>query len=196
MDGYTAQQVKTLLGLIDHDEGGSFVQTYENASNGALLSTPDREGGSRPLMNTIYYMLDGKSPVGHLHTNQSDIVHYYHGGNPVQYIVVNPTTGQILTCVMGHDVALGHRLQLVVPGGWPKASRLLTKRGTPIVDSPESERIPSELNAFGLVSEVVVPGFDYRDRHLCSLPDVELRFGADASRQLSLLHCLHSSSSS
>jgi len=53
------------------------------------------------------------------------------------------------TLVMGSDVLAGQQLQLHVPGGIWKASRLL-----------------EGSNGFGLISEAVSPGFDFADMEI------------------------------
>jgi predicted cupin superfamily sugar epimerase len=78
-------------------------------------------GGQRHLMTSIYYLLTKDSPIGHFHLNQSDIVHYYHLGSPIQYSLIFPD-GTLNTVVMGSDVIAGQCLQLHVPGGVWKAN--------------------------------------------------------------------------
>ncbi|MCI5178242.1 MAG: cupin domain-containing protein [Candidatus Electrothrix sp. AW3_4] len=114
----TPDEIITLLNLEPHpSEGGYFRRTYESA----LSCTT--ENGSRMLLTSIYYMLTKESPVGFLHRNKSDILHYHHR----------------------------ETLQLLVPGGWWKASRLC---------AGESD--------YGLISEAVAPGFEYADNEIAT----------------------------
>ncbi len=140
------------LGLEAHDEGGYFRQLYQ--SDWTLQT--NREGESRYGLNTIYYLLTADSPKGHLHRNQSDIVHFFHAGHPLTYFLVSPE-GEFSTVVMGPDPLQGHMFQFTVPGGYWKASFL-------------------SAGAFGLISEAVCPGFDYRDRELATPVLVNERF--------------------
>ena len=55
----------------------------------------------------------------------------------------------------GPDVAAGHQLQVMIPGGCWKHTQLLD-------DDPRYARFTGEA-AFCLLSEAVAPGFDYRD---------------------------------
>ena len=140
----TAPELVEYLGLNGHVEGGFFRRTY--ASDYTLLTTDDRE---RLSMSSIFYLLAAESPIGHFHLNQSDIVHYFHLGDPITYYLLHPT-GELETVVMGSDVRNGQVLQLTVPGGVWKASE-----------------IPSEgPHGFGLISEAVTPGFEYDDMTL------------------------------
>lgn len=99
-------------------------------------------------MTSIYYLLTEDSPVGQFHFNQSDILHFYHLGDPVEYRMIL-SDGELRTLVMGSDVLAGQHLQMHVPGGIWKASRLL-----------EGE------HGFGLISEAVSPGFDFADMEM------------------------------
>ena len=140
----TASELAEHLGLDGHVEGGFFRRTY--ASDYALLTADDRE---RLSMSSIFYLLAAESPIGHFHLNQSDIVHYFHLGDPITYYLLYPT-GELTTVVMGSDIRNGQVLQLTVPGGVWKASE-----------------IPSDgSHGFGLISEAVTPGFEYDDMTL------------------------------
>lgn len=132
------------LELTEHVEGGYFRRTYQ-ADHRPTVAT---DGGERYLMTSIHYLLTQASPVGHFHCNRSDIVHYFHLGDPIRYYLLMPD-GRLEIVDMGADVVAGQRLQLTVPGGVWKASRLL--------DGP---------CGYGLISEAVSPGFDYADMRL------------------------------
>ena len=139
-----AQAVVAALNLEPHMEGGYYRRTFQ-VDHRAMVET---EGGRRYLLTSIYYLLTTDSPIGHFHLNQSDIVHYYHLGDPIQYSLIFPD-GTLKTLVMGSDVIAGQCLQLHVPGGVWKASLLL-----------------DGMAGYGLISEAVSPGFDYADMEL------------------------------
>ena len=154
----TASELAEHLGLDGHVEGGFFRRTY--ASDYALLTADDRK---RLSMSSIFYLLAAESPIGHFHLNQSDIVHYFHLGDPITYYLLHPT-GELATVVMGSDIRNGQVLQLTVPGGVWKASEIPS-------DGP---------HGFGLISEAVTPGFEYddmtlgyREQMLVSFPQYE-----------------------
>ena len=125
------------LGLEPHPEGGYFRRIYTSPR---VHPTPQ---GERALATSIYYLLDRDQPLGRLHRNRSDILHYLLDGGPVEYVL------------LGEDGVLRReRLDvssrfLAVPGGCWKASHLV------------------EGAARALVAEVVTPGFDYADHEFC-----------------------------
>jgi len=104
--------VITGLGLEPHLEGGYYRRTYQSDQQ-PLIATAR---GERYRLTSIYYLLTQDSPVGHFHLNQSDILHFYHLGDAIQYALIFPD-GTLETAVMGNDIAAGHCLQLHVPGG-------------------------------------------------------------------------------
>ncbi|WOJ96300.1 cupin domain-containing protein [Congregibacter brevis] len=140
----TAQELIKRLDLEGHVEGGFYRRTYEATGQSRVPS----ETGERFSMTSIYYLLTAEGPVGHFHQNRSDIVHYFHLGDPIEYVLIHPN-GELETVIMGPDPREGHQLQLTVPGGVWKASRLTTGE-----------------QGYGLISEAVSPGFDYRDMTL------------------------------
>ncbi len=127
------------LKLQKHREGGYFAEIHRSTEE---IDT-NRIGGKRSVLTSIYYMLTDDSPIGHFHINQSDIVHYFHIGDPILYLIVHPN-GHLEKKLLGLDIEKGHQPQLIVKGGCWKASVL--QQGT-----------------YGLIGEAVAPGFDYRD---------------------------------
>jgi predicted cupin superfamily sugar epimerase len=113
-------------------------------------------------MTSIYYLLTQDLPIGHFHLTQSDIVHYYHLGDAIEYTLIFPD-GKLKTVVMGNDVITGQSLQLHAPGGIWKASRLMTG-----------------VSGFGLISEAVSPDFDGADMEMGSRRTLSERFPAHA----------------
>jgi predicted cupin superfamily sugar epimerase len=98
-------------------------------------------------------MLTAERSRGCLHRNQSDIVHFFHAGDAIEYLLIDPA-GELYRRVLGPDPAAGQVLQLVCPRGWWKATRL-------------------SGGEYGLVGEAVAPGFEYRDRELASPRTIE-----------------------
>jgi len=123
-------------------EGGYFCRTY---TSDVSCNAPDLED-FRAIMSSIYYMLTDENPLGYLHFNKSDIIHYFHQGSPILYTIIRPN-GELHQVVLGPELDKGQQLQLLVKGGSWKASELLA-------------------GEFGLISEAVTPGFDYRDNIL------------------------------
>nr|VFK80500.1 MAG: hypothetical protein BECKSD772D_GA0070982_112014 [Candidatus Kentron sp. SD] len=135
------------LGLDRHREGGYFSETYRSTQQ---VET-DRPGGNRSLMTAIYYMLTADdNPILYFHVNLSDAIHFFHGGDPILYLIVHPD-GTLEKKLLGADPEKGWQLQLLVKGGCWKASVL-------------------QEGAFGLIGEVLAPGFEYRDNAMAD-PD-------------------------
>ena len=140
----SAETVVENLRLDRHVEGGFFRRTY---ASDYRLQTPT--ASDRSSMTSIFYLLATQSPIGHFHINRSDIVHYFHLGDPISYYLIHPD-GKLEIVVMGNNLLAGQQLQMTVPGGVWKASQ-----------------IPADgEHGFGLVSEAVSPGFDYTDMTL------------------------------
>ena len=130
------------LSLVEHMEGGYFCETHRSTEN---LVT-DREGKDRALLTSIYYLLTDDRPIDHFHRNQSDIMHYFHLGSAITYLIIEPS-GKLKKAKLGLNFAQGEVAQLLVPGGCWKAAVL-------------------ESGEFGLIGEAVTPGFDYRDMEI------------------------------
>ncbi len=147
--GTEAEAVAKALNLSGHLEGGYFRRTYQSDDR-PRVTLPGTEGteGERYMLTSIFYMLTSQSPIGHMHLNKSDIVHYYHLGDPLLYTMIYPD-GRLEQVVMGSDPTKGQLLQLTVKGDVWKTSQLLP--GT---------------HGYGLISEAVAPGFDYADMTL------------------------------
>jgi len=151
-----AQSIIETLQLTPHAEGGYFRRIYESEKDFPI--GPDR--AQRKLLTSIYYLLTSDSPVGHLHENRSDIVHFFLGGGSLNYTLVSPQ-GEVSQTTLGTDIASGHELHLVVPSGWWKASELAS-------------------GEYGLVSEAVSPGFEYEDMRFVNRQDLAKRLSSDA----------------
>ncbi|GAC1628504.1 MAG: cupin domain-containing protein [Nevskia sp.] len=124
------------LGLEAHPEGGWFRRIHTDAR---LIETPQ---GPRAAVTSIHYLLTRAQPLGRLHRNRSDILHFLQDGGPVEYTLLDEH-GVLRRVVLGRDA--GQSLFLHVPGGVWKASRLIAEA------------------SHALVSEVVTPGFDFAD---------------------------------
>lgn len=125
------------LALELHPEGGYFRRIYTAAATLATAS------GERPLASSIYYLLDRGQPLGRLHRNRSDILHFLLDGGPVEYLLL-AADGELRRVRLN-----GGNRYLPVPGGCWKASQLVGGA------------------THALVAEVVTPGFDYADHQFC-----------------------------
>ncbi|WP_269620123.1 cupin domain-containing protein [Zhongshania sp. BJYM1] len=134
------------LNLEPHLEGGYFCRTF----------TSSHKSNTRAAMSSIFYLLNKESPVGHLHRNRSDILHFWQHGSPVHYTLLSPA-GNLERVVMGPDLAAGQQLQMLVPGGYWKASELLHGNHS-------------------LISEAVCPGFDFDDHELADASHIQQHY--------------------
>lgn len=162
------------LSLVPHIEGGYYVLTD---SSPTIIPSPyppsplseqtlalvgglrlDFDPAFRHLSSSIFYYLTPGRPSGSFHRNRSRIVHTWHRGRGC-YILIHPD-GRVESFVVGPDVERGERLQWAVEGGVWKASYLLA---------------PSDVDGWArlhneglLISETVVPGFEYADHEFLS----------------------------
>ncbi|WP_250656705.1 cupin domain-containing protein [Alkalimarinus coralli] len=137
------------LGLEPHIEGGYFRRTFESTH-----STQHNQ----LAMSVIYYLLTNDSPIGAFHQNKSDIIHFYHSGFPIEYTLISPE-GQLTRYILGPNLEDGQQFQLLVEGGYWKASRLLE-------------------GDYGLISESVCPGFEYSDMQIASQKQMQSLYPA------------------
>jgi len=202
----------TTLNLQPHIEGGYFVETDRDKllvpnpfQNLPLLANATSKDTSttRHASTTIYYLLTPKSPVGYFHRNRGRTVHTLHRGRG-RYVLLHvdqrdEQTGRVPveTFVVGQDIERGERVQWIVEGGKFKASFLLPDSGG---DGDDVEVSPEEMGGMTdpvsddgsgigagsarglLISETVVPGFEFSDHDFLTaegmidaLPDDEAR---------------------
>ena len=145
------QDIQQMLGLDGHFEGGYFRQTFKAGTQKVQTAQ-----GERSSMTAIYYMLTDDSPIDCFHTKHSAGVQCYHLGAPITYHLIHPD-GRHEALVLGPDIANGQVLQLAVAGGIWKAAEL-----------PAGE--------FGLVTEVVAPGWEMEDMVLPSRQELLDKF--------------------
>ena len=131
------------LQLTPHPEGGYFRRSF--VSDHQVHTDADL---SRPAMSSIFYLLTNDSPVGYWHRNQSDIMHYFHCGSALDYWLIDPR-GQLQHVILGSQLENDQQLQLMVPGGYWKATELVA-------------------GEFALLSEAVSPGFCPEDMEMAT----------------------------
>lgn len=185
--------VISTLKLMPHIEGGYFVETdrspdivsspfpiKENTSFASELA-PQRPGFNPLVRNsstTIYYLLTPNGPQGGFHRNEGRTVHTLHKGRG-RYVVIHANESRkekrIETFVVGPNIERGEKLQWIVEGGKYKASYLL----------PDED---GEVHSQGLlISETVVPGFEFCDHDFLSLQGLEELIGTHKAGELSWL---------
>ena len=141
----TAEEVKRQLRLEPHPrEGGWFVQTYAAEEMLACESFADgRYAVQRRTATAIYYLLE-PTTFSEMHRLRSDEIFHFYAGNPVEMLQLT-NDGQGSTVIIGNDLFLGQRPQVVVERGVWQGSRLLTG------------------GSWALLGCTVAPGFEYED---------------------------------
>ncbi|KAL7268417.1 hypothetical protein RUND412_008960 [Rhizina undulata] len=159
------------LSLSPHPEGGYFSRTHENPLRipNPFQDTSAEDDLTRPASTSIYYLLTPHSPVGHWHRNKALTYHSLHKGRG-RYVLIHEN-GSIETFVVGGDVEKGEKVQWIVGGGVWKCSFLL---------EGEDGTVGGGL----LITEVVVPGFEYRDHEFLGKDTLEALVGPDQASKL------------
>lgn len=189
-NGRESPRVQALIkamSLEPHIEGGYFKQTDVSSTQfpSPYPLTPLSQetvtlmGGLRPdfaplyrqMSTTIFYYITPNRPQGHFHRNRSRIIHSLHRGRG-RYVLIHPN-GHVETYIVGHRVEEGERLQWVVEGGVWKACFLLEG------DEKENEGM--------LISETVVPGFEYADHEFLSKNRIKELVSPNAAKELEWL---------
>ncbi|KIW40980.1 uncharacterized protein PV06_06579 [Exophiala oligosperma] len=166
------------LSLQAHIEGGFFAETDRD---GLLVPNPflglpyltnatARDASTtRSASTTIFYLVGPTSPVGHFHRNRGRTVHTLHRGRG-RYVLLHVDERDqdgrvpVETFVVGHDLERGERLQWIVDGGKFKASFLLPDTDTTAGHGDGGGEGGGDQSQQGLlISETVVPGFEYSD---------------------------------
>jgi predicted cupin superfamily sugar epimerase len=150
-----ADTIIATLNLEKHVEGGYYRRTFESGHR-EKIQTKD---GERFTMTSIYYLLTAEHPIGHFHLNKSDIIHFFHSGDPITYHLFSPK-GEYKSFKLGNNIVGGEAFQFVVPGGWWKASEIS----------------PDGYYGYGLISEAVSPGFDFDDMRLGDFTSLSKQF--------------------
>ena len=135
--GLTARDLIERLGLRPHPEGGFFAETFRSnvrVSTGA---------GERCAGTAILYLITPES-FSTLHRVAADEVFHFYLGDPLEMLQFDEA-GRVERCVLGSDLTLGMRPQVVVPAGTWQGTRL------------------SRGGAFALLGATVAPGFEFAD---------------------------------
>lgn len=103
MSKLAAKDVIFTLGMQRHPEGGWYARTFEDQANGD-------DGRSRST--AIYYLLESDD-VSHWHRVDAVEVWHFYAGAPLSLSISDGNS--VDTHVLGADLAIGQRPQLVVP---------------------------------------------------------------------------------
>ena len=181
VDGQYEDRMKVLIEKLDmvaHPEGGFFREMYRSgAPTMESMGRTDPRGelmptclGDRNQLTSMYWMANQDAPILKMGVNVSMHIHYFNGGAPFRYYLIAPS-GEVSEVILGPDPARGHVQQMIVPSDTYKFGRL---------ERPEADFMASSKR-FVLVSEAVVPGFDFGDFHWVTEEMLRGRLGAASS---------------
>jgi len=134
-----------------HDES-TMVLKQQTASDD---TKQDGRVKQRDLYTTIYYLIE---KIGPPHSNLSDHIHFFHDGAPVKYYWLDTKNKKLESATLGRDIEKGHQFQLLVPGG--------TVKWAVALDDGVND-------GCALISECVMPGFEYEDRTMHSKEELQ-----------------------
>ena len=119
----TAAEVIELLRLEPLPvEGGYYRQTYRADETLDATVLPERYGGPRAPGGAIYYLLHGDH-FSALHLLLTDEIYHFYLGQPGEMLLLYPD-GHDEVVRLGTDLAMGERVQVVVPHGVWQGSHL------------------------------------------------------------------------
>ncbi|KAF5365927.1 hypothetical protein D9758_006688 [Tetrapyrgos nigripes] len=187
----TYQELIAELNLKHHPECGVLYCTFLDTPNTKLVNieltgyyaetdrqpykvpTPFVEGTpSRALATSIYYLQTYDDPEGYIHMNKSMTYHVLHQGR-VEYTLITPgSPPRVEVKVMGENISAGESRLLLVPTNVWKSSRLLPEDIKSASEEPQDKR----NKCFSLITEVVVPGFEFEDHKYMKMQDLEALF--------------------
>lgn len=152
----TADEIKMLLNLAPHPEGGFYRQTYVSEERVGLAR------GARALGTAIYYLLE-PGTFSEMHVIASDEVFHFYLGDPVEMLQLWPD-GRSALLTIGPELQAGQQPQLTVPAGVWQGTRLV------------------EGGKVALLGCTVAPGFDFADYRGGSYAELVEKWPAEAER--------------
>jgi len=153
----TADEIKRKLKLEPHPvEGGWYRRTYTSEVSVALLR------GVRPYGTAIYYLLEAGT-FSEMHILASDEIFHFYLGDPVEMLQLRPDGGSAVF-TLGPDLATGHHVQLVIPGGVWQGTRLVGD------------------GKVALLGCTVTPGFDFADYRNAGADELIAQWPLEAER--------------
>jgi predicted cupin superfamily sugar epimerase len=153
----TAADIKEILHLVPHFEGGYYRRTYESEEMLAPGALGARYSGLRHTGTAIYYLLE-PGTFSEIHRLKSDEIFHFYLGDAVEMLQLSPPRrnvsgsaepeddpGMAERIILGNDLAQGQTPQVLAPKGVWQGSRLLAG------------------GSFALLGCTVSPGFERED---------------------------------
>jgi predicted cupin superfamily sugar epimerase len=146
-----------------------------DADKSGAKTGEDGQDKTRNASTSIHYLLTPESPMGAFHRNRGRTIHTLHRGRG-RYVIIHAdevmseydshagvrSKARVETFIVGQNVEKGEKLQWIVDGGKYKSSYLLPLEGEDVSD-----------NGGLLISETVVPGFEYSDHDFMRVDRLE-----------------------
>jgi predicted cupin superfamily sugar epimerase len=111
----TAEEIRALLGLAPHPEGGFYRETFRD---------PRTDAHGRSVSTAIYFLLTAGELSRWHRVDATEVWHFY-AGDPLELAIAATERDAPRKLVLGTDLSAGHRPQLVVPAGhWQQARSL------------------------------------------------------------------------
>ena len=133
-----AQKIIKDLQMKPHPEGGHYAETYRSPESAPV---PWSGNSPRNFSTSIYFLLQ-KGEFSAWHRLRSDEMWHHYEGRDVTIHVIDPSSGQLSSYLLGR-VKRGGRPQVLIPRN--------------VYFCAEVER------GFSLVGCTVTPGFDFAD---------------------------------
>lgn len=145
MDNY--KKIIKHYSLQRHPEGGYFAEIIRSDELISKANLPERYNNDRTFFTSIYFLLK-KNDISQFHILKSDEVWYFHSGSPLILHILDED-GNYNKHILGISKKEHHPSLLVRRNSW-FAAELLDKE------------------TYGLVSCIVIPGFEFEDFELGS----------------------------
>ena len=126
-DDLTAEEVQWLLDLEPNATCGFVRVTFLSELAIAPGGLPAPLTNGRPLGSALYFLVTPHAPVRlHRIRNEQQLYHYYLG-DPIEACLLHADSGAERV-VVGLDLVVGQRPQLLIPGGTFHSARLIGRR--------------------------------------------------------------------
>lgn len=111
-----AAQLIDALRLEPHPEGGH----YREAFHSPIVVSPRDDRDGRPALTSIYFLLAGGTH-SKWHVLRSDEVWHHLEGDALELLVVDPSSPELRTLILGRRARGGQQIQVVPAGHWQAA---------------------------------------------------------------------------
>ncbi len=121
--GVDAEEIRRRLALEPHATCGFVRVSYVSGEEIAPGGLPEPFAGGRPAGSALYFEVTPDAPV-HLHCIRNDQLYHRYLGDPLEVLLLYPD-GTHGVEIVGPDIRMGQKLQLLIPGSTFHTARLL-----------------------------------------------------------------------